>query len=131
MYFSIIEFTQEELIPAHVVAKIEQFHIPTLNKCREVLKQPIIISQRSGYRSIMTEQANGRSGRSQHTFQGKGAVDLTASDLNKLGLVLKQFSDYSRICYYPTKRFYHCDYKPSSHRLYLCADGVNWTREGF
>ena len=126
-YFKLAEFSAEQ-IPVDVALKIEQFHVPNLNRAREVLGAPIRISQKSGYRSVETELRNGRPGTSQHCFRGAGAVDVTADDLEALGSVLLRHTDYLRICYYPTKHFYHCDFKTSTHRLYVCDDGVNWKR---
>jgi hypothetical protein len=70
-------------------------------------------SLKSGYRSKNWEINHGRNGRSQHTFQDKGAVDWTCNNfdvdgMELLGLIIKH-TKYTRITLYNT--FIHCDYK--------------------
>lgn len=126
--FKITEFTTEPHIPPQIAEKILTYHIEVMNPIRYLLGSPIIVSEKSGYRSVETEIRQGRSGNSEHTFKGKGAADYTTpGDLNMLGKLLKD-SPYTRICYYPTKGFYHCDYKGSERILYISEDGSKWTR---
>lgn len=99
-------------VPLHVAEKLVRYHLPILNGIREALGFPVIISAHSGYRSYEWEIIHGRSGYSEHTFKGLGAVDLTCQpaclpELKKALLA----SEYSRIAWYEHKRFFHCDFK--------------------
>lgn len=128
-YFLINEFTTEKQIPTEVADKIQQYHINVMNPIREAFCAPILVSQNSGYRSKETELKQGRSGNSEHCFEGKGAADYTTSgDLLSLGKLLIKQSPYTRICYYPHKGFYHCDYKAKTRETFICTDGINWKR---
>ena len=135
-YFKFSEFTKESVIPLYVAQAILDYHMPALNLLRNSLGEPITISERSGYRSVAHEKLKGRSGNSQHCFQnGMGAVDLTTRNMEKLGVLLT-ISAYSRVCWYPTKNFYHCDFKHGvrshhEHELELFVDyddGTGWQR---
>ena len=123
-YFDITEFIIDpdaKVVPIDVVQKIDTFHKPILNAIREQLGIPVIISKHSGYRTVEWEKERGRSGNSQHTFQGKGAVDVRSIEDFKELLRLLIDSDYMRVCYYPHHGFVHCDFK-GYHRQYFEAD---------
>ena len=127
--FSISEFIIEPEIdiPQEIADKILKYHIIPLQGIRDILKSPMTISERSGYRSLDYELSRGRSGDSEHCYRGKGACDVTVSgaeNLRVLGLLLL-CSPYTRICFYPGDKFYHLDYKQSDHRLYT---GPAWKR---
>lgn len=99
-------------VPLHVVEKLVRYHLPILNRIREALGFPVIISAHSGYRTYEWEIIHGRSGYSEHTFKGLGAVDLTCEPrhLPELRQELLK-SEYSHIAWYDHKRFFHCDFK--------------------
>lgn len=124
-YFSIEEFTKETLIPPSVAQKILAYHIIPLNAIREELGEPIYISQASGYRSREFELEQGRLGTSEHCFRGRGAVDLTANNITGLGALLEK-SSYTAVCYYPYRKFYHCDYKVRAGKLFICEGDGKW-----
>lgn len=133
-YFSISEFLVDpdmKDVPVHVVDKILSHHLPILNPIRAQLGQPLIISQRSGYRPEQWELDHGRDGSSQHTFKGKGAVDLTCKNLAHLGDLLAE-SDYARVAWYPEEKFYHCDFKDYQlgKRLYVVKNGI-WKQKDY
>lgn len=71
-------------IPEDVADKIQIYHIEPMQQVRVDLKLPIWPSQKSGYRSKAWEKSKGRSGNSQHCFQGKGATDWTCKDFEKI-----------------------------------------------
>ena len=79
-----------------------------LNPVRQRIGKPVVIT--SSYRPSWWEHYKGRSGNSQHTFEGRGAVDLACMDLKALVQEL-QHTDFTRICVYPDMSFVHCDYK--------------------
>lgn len=114
-------------VPTHVANKIIHHHLPILNPTRAQLGSALIISQNSGYRSVEWEKSKGRDGSSQHTFKGKGAVDLTCkqSALHHLGDLLAE-SDYARVAWYPDSKFYHCDFKDYElgKRLFTVQNGI-------
>lgn len=121
-YFKISEFLIEdkETVPVHVVEKLIAFHLPELNKMREELGEPIMVSQKSGYRSYKYELSKGRSGKSEHTFQKRGAVDITCSPDSFQKLVrLAQKSGYTRVAVYPKKKFIHCDFNSQKKRFFI------------
>lgn len=127
-YFNIEEFLIDKNagLPFHVVNKIITYHLPVLNSLRERLGMPVVISKRSGYRSKAWEIARGRSGDGEHTFKGKGAVDLTCDDLQALWDMLK-LSEYTRVCLYPKKKFVHCDFKSVTKQIFVDeSDGNGW-----
>lgn len=115
--FTISEFiiTGDE-VPIKVADKLLKFHITPMLEVREELGIPLYPSQRSGYRPISWEIKKGRSGNSQHTFMGKGAVDWTcnnfSSNREKLLISIIKNTSYNRITLYPT--FIHCDYKDTN-----------------
>jgi len=124
-------------IPQNIADAILKHHILVLQPIRETLKIPIIISQRSGWRSKEWELSKGRSGNSQHTFvSGKGAVDLTVSEnkdfthnMLKLLEQLKDNSPFTRICLYTEKGFVHCDYKSAAddRQYFECGESGKWS----
>ena len=123
-YFDITEFIinpDAKVVPIDVVQKLDTYHKPILNAIRHVLGVPVIISKHSGYRSIEWDKKRGRDGSSQHTFIGKGAVDVRSNKKFEDLLDLLIDSDYMRVCYYPHHGFVHCDYK-GWHRQYFEAD---------
>lgn len=122
-YFSLSEFIlrKDMPVPIEVSDKILRYHLWPLNEIRQHIGCPVHISQASGYRPLEHEKQKGRDGTSQHTFQGKGAVDLTAIKprMYDLAVALIQKSDYTRICYYPDNHFLHCDYKGRGQNLFI------------
>ncbi len=130
--FSISEFNiSGEAIPEDVADKILKWHVQPMQDVRDSLKQAVWPSQESGYRSVKWEKSKGRSGNSQHTFKGKGAVDWTCKDFstNKdrfLELIIKH-TDYTRIAVYNS--FIHCDYKHTSdgqRQLFTSTPDSKW-----
>lgn len=118
-YFKISDFivdpkmrSEHSCVPLHVVDKLVKYHLPVLNRIRDKLGFPIIISANSGYRTYEWEIIHGRSGYSEHTFKGFGAVDLTCDKayINALKEALMK-SEYSRVAWYEHKNFFHCDFK--------------------
>jgi len=130
-YFHIEEFLiKPDLeLPLDVINKLLDYHIPILNDSRIKLSAPIIISDNSGYRPKSYELSMGRSGNSQHTFKGKGAVDITTDKENFAKLVdIMMGSDYKRICIYNT--FIHCDFYGEKKKLFYEDDG-RWIFRGY
>lgn len=126
--FSISELCiSSEPIPQEIADKLLEFHITPMIKVREELGGWVTASQKSGYRPKSWEIMKGRSGNSQHTFQGKGAVDWTASDLDRLEELIITHTNYTRIVRYDS--FIHCDYKATDgKRYYFTSDAAsNWT----
>jgi hypothetical protein len=128
-YFKISDFNiTGQPIPQDVADKIMIHHIIPLNRVREALGQPIIISQRSGYRPVWYEKKKNRPGTSQHCFLGMGAVDLTLIEFHryKWDLVkhLVNQTEYSRITMYESKSFIHVDYAGINRFIY----DENWER---
>lgn len=130
-YFKRVEFFKKVnlfYVTGEVVNKID-YHIELLNPIREVLGIPIHISKNSGFRPRAYELARGRSGNSQHTFAGRGAVDVTCDPKRLEDLVtLLKTSGYTRICYYPKQKFIHCDLKYSNLVTFLANSG-RWIRD--
>ena len=125
-----LHFTLSELciitgsLPQDVADKLLQHHIWPMNPVREELDAAVLASDNSGYRPTYYDKARGRSGNSQHCFEGKGAVDWTTrGDMQKLILLIMKLTSYTRICYYPNNRFVHCDYKPvtGGRQYFECA----------
>lgn len=103
-----------EPIPEKVADKIFLHHIRPLNRIETIYPElELTISQKSGYRSVIWEKRKGRKGDSQHTFEYKGAADITCSNfsdnIETLLNALIDHTDYSRIAIY--RSFIHCDYK--------------------
>lgn len=99
-------------LPLDIADKLLKYHITPMVAVRKALNAPITASLKSGYRPVEYEKSKGRSGNSQHTFQGKGAIDWTAADLDKLEKLIIKHTDYTRIARYNS--FIHCDYKPTA-----------------
>jgi len=102
-------------IPAHVVDKLLFNHILPMQEVRNDLGLKIWASENSGYRSVSWERSHGRTGGSQHTFKGNGAIDWTCEDFSNnreefLEAIIKH-SEYTRMAMY--NGFIHCDYKPT------------------
>lgn len=132
--FSLEEFIIDECprIAVSVADKIWRNHIVPLQIIRDLFGKPIIISERSGYRKPDYEQRKGRSGGSEHTFKGLGAVDITThtlEDLDVLEELIIAHSPYTRVCRYNT--FIHCDYKAQDGYKYLFTSGSDskWKQE--
>lgn len=104
-----------------VIEKIEKYHLPELKKLT------CSVTSIVGYRSKEYELSRNRSGLSEHTFVGKGAVDLSALDANSLLIDLTK-TNYTRICYYPEENFFHCDFKEKSKRIYFINKNGKWVR---
>jgi len=132
-YFSLSEFHKPEIaLLSDVKEKIEKYHIPELNKVREKLKSPIIISRHSGYRPRWYELQKGRSGNSEHCYKGKGAVDITCES-SRFGELWELMVDsaYTRVCLYVNNNFIHCDFKEVERKqIFHCIDGKTWERVG-
>lgn len=133
-YFHITEFiinpamrVPEAAIPVHVADKIINHHLPILNNLRAAFGSPVIVSEYSGYRPVSWEKDHGRSGESEHTFKGKGAVDITVRNrVNNFHELLMR-SDYNRICWYPDKGFWHCDFaRTDNEKLYFENRSDGW-----
>lgn len=131
--FTISEFNiSGKPIPEDVADKILKWHIQPMQRVRDKFKDAIWPSLKSGYRSVQWEKKNGRSGNSQHTFKGKGAVDWTcqnfSSKKDKLLKLIIEETDYTRIAVYNS--FIHCDYKVTNsmrRELYDSDSSSNWT----
>jgi len=114
--FTISEFNiSGRPIPETVADKILKYHIAPMQKVRNKLGKSVTPSLKSGYRSPSWEKSKGRSGTSQHTFKGKGAVDWTCEDFehnkNELLRLIMLHTQYTRMAIYDS--FIHCDYKPT------------------
>lgn len=107
-------------IPPGVVDKIVEHHLIDLWKVEEKVPFELFVSQNSGYRPKWYEKEMGRLGNSQHTFAGKGAVDLSCQDFTnnkeRLLTALVTYTKYTRIADYGT--FFHCDFKNKERWLY-------------
>lgn len=130
--FKISEFNiSGKSIPEDIADKILKWHITPMIPVRVEIGTTVWASQSSGYRSTYWEKSRGRSGNSQHTFKGKGAVDWTCYNftINKdvlLELIIK-YTNYSRIAVYDN--FIHCDYKVTSsgkRELYSSNSNSKW-----
>lgn len=131
-YFNISELCiDQKPVPLDVANKLLKHHIMPMNVVREIYGGPIYASQRSGYRSYEWEKARGRSGRSQHVFRARGAVDWTGSDLKRLFVLIYYLTDYTRIAYYPSANFIHCDYAAESKKVYLGSTTTGWRSATF
>ncbi len=132
-YFKRTEFYKQWRVtpPNKVLLKIDN-HIRILNEVRGKLDTSITISKYSGYRPRSYDIGKGRSGNSQHNYEGLGAVDITCRK-DKLSLLfeLLQESEYTRVCLYPDNLFIHCDLKEivGKQQVFLCLDG-KWERQG-
>lgn len=114
LHFTISEICiLKDPVPQDVADKLLKYHIMPMNAVREMLGKPITASQKAGYRPKHYEIQRGRSGNSQHCFEGTslGAVDWTCSDPEALLALILAHTDYKRVCYYPNNGFIHCDYK--------------------
>ena len=121
--FSISEFVIDgATVPLDVADKILKHHINIIQRIRTAMGVPISVSDRSGYRDEDWEKAHGRSGRSEHCFDDKGAADYTChpARLEELSQWLCE-SDYMRVCLYDT--FIHCDHKGDDKRAFKCEQG--------
>jgi hypothetical protein len=102
-----------------------------MQKVRDSMDVPIWPSAKSGYRSVSWEKSHGRSGKSQHTFQGNGAVDWTCENFiaNKKDFLrnIIKLTDYTRIAVYDT--FIHCDYKDTTtgeRQIFKSGNDSRW-----
>ena len=127
LYFTVSELCiVSRDVPLDVADKLLKYHIWPMNEIRKELGTPIWASESSGYRPKWYEKQRGRSGKSQHCFEGKGAVDWTAYRITELLKLLLDKSPYTRICYYPNNRFIHCDYKATDGRwFYTCESPIS------
>lgn len=120
----------EEPLSIEIADKLLRYHIWPMNKVRHILNQPIWASEKSGYRPKAYELKKGRSGNSEHTFEGKGAVDWTTKKGYLIALLnlIFQYTNYTRVCYYPSRGFIHCDHKPTpqGQRQFFIAKGNKW-----
>lgn len=118
-------------IPAHIVDKLLFKHIIPMQKVRDALGIKIWASQNSGYRSPTWERKHKRSGYSQHTFKGDGAVDWTCEDFgNNRDMFLEAIinnTNYTRMAMY--NGFIHCDYKKTKtgqREIFVSDSSSNW-----
>ena len=126
-------------IPLDVADKLLQYHILPMQEVRNGFTNNVLndeeketfyitASLKSGYRPKQYEISKGRSGNSQHTFQGKGAVDWTCYDFNRFKHDLIHYiihkTDYTRIAVYNS--FVHCDYKGEERQLFNSDSNSNW-----
>lgn len=120
-----------EVPPFEVIDKLWKYHILPMQEVRDELNKPITASSNSGYRPVEWEIIHGRSGNSQHTFKGKGAVDWTSEDLDELLRLIIELTHYTRIAVY--NNFIHCDYAAEDGKRYLFKSdsSSNWTFEKF
>lgn len=129
-----MDFTLSELcitddpLPLHVADKLI-LHINLIQPIRDKLGIPIWASKKSGYRPYAYEIKKGRSGNSQHTFQGAGAIDWTC-DVTFIELLIEELleSAYTRVCEYPGS-FVHCDFKGNEKQFFCCSNGADWIRQ--
>ena len=131
--FTISDFTREESITTAVADKILTFHIWPITEVAKNFSGTIRVYNHSGYRSSRYEIAAGRAGDSEHCFRAgkKGAADYTADrNLALLGTLLYKLTPYNRICFYPHRYYYHCDYAGPGKEFYHCEDGETWIRRG-
>ena len=127
--FTLGEFCIEgvENCPDDIAVKIYRHHIVIVQVARVELGIPIIVSDKSGYRSKKWELQRGRSGNGQHTYVTKGAADYRSnSKENTLKLLkwLVENGQYKRIAYYPNEGFIHCDHNADKQQLFI---GPAWT----
>lgn len=133
LYFEFKELVIDgSSIPVDVAQKLLTYHMIPVSVVREKLGTSMTASQKSGYRPYEWEIARGRSGNSQHTFKGKGAIDWTCKNFrgNKQNLLelLVQYTDYTRFAVY--NNFIHCDYKTTStgkREIYTSTPASVWT----
>lgn len=119
-------------IPEDVADKLLKWHICPMQDVRDELGYSIWASQESGYRPVSWEKSHGRSGNSQHTFKGKGAVDWTCKNFNDnkkefLKSIIRH-TDYTRIAIYNS--FIHCDYKQTisgQREIYDSTPDSKWS----
>lgn len=131
--FNISEFNiSGDPIPEKICDKLLLYHILPMQRVRNEMGIWITASLKSGYRSLEWEKSHGRSGNSQHTFKGMGAVDWTCKEFDhyKEDFIkhIIRHTKYNRIAVYNS--FIHCDYKitPSQKReLYSSDSKSNWT----
>lgn len=131
--FKLKEFiiTKAKTISLEIADKLYHYHIIPMIIVRNKLGVPIWASDFSGYRPKWYELKKKRSGKSQHVFNGKGAVDWTCKDFSKnkekfLKLIIKH-TNYTRIAIYET--FIHCDYKQTDsgkRELYKSNSSSKW-----
>ena len=108
-------------IPVAIVDKIWRYHILPMATPRAILGIPMWASEKSGYRPESWEKQHMRSGKSEHVFRGKGAIDWTCKDFAKnkdafLAAIIK-YTKYTRIAIYDS--FIHCDYKAQDGKRYI------------
>lgn len=141
LYFTIKELciAPTEPIPVAVADKLLTHHILPMNVVRRELGKPIhcvdSMGNHSGYRPEWWELQQGRSGGSQHTFKGLGAIDWRADkphDIETLWKLLQKHTQYTRLVFYRDSHgnplFIHCDYKATDGRCYLFSSDAssNW-----
>ena len=139
--FTISEFCiTDDPIEQNIANMILRWHIWEIQKVRDVLQRPIMVSRNSGYRPYSYEINRGRSGNSEHTFRninthGIGAADYTLNfesnrpylvQLNELFDAIDCHTNYTRIAIYPNNLFIHCDYKADEKQLFIATP--NWKR---
>jgi len=117
-------------IPENVATKILVYHLLPAIDVRKQLGVPIFPSQKSCWRPYKWEISKDRDGTSEHCFGqdengnfnplSKGACDWTCNNFDKNGKklleALIQNTSYTRIAFYKSHNFYHCDYKNKNSR---------------
>lgn len=137
--FNISEFCiTDDPIEQNIANMILKWHILEIQKVRDYLDRPVLVSRNSGYRPYQYELIKGRSGNSQHTFKeihnhGVGAADYTLTfkgnkeeELQELFEAIRDYTNYKRIAIYPDKFFIHCDYASNQRQLFKAQP--NWQR---
>jgi hypothetical protein len=127
--FNIAEFCKlsgntPEGIPLSVADKIIRYHMTPLQIVRSELGVPIHVT--SGFRPIEWEVKRGRSGNSQHTFQVKGAVDVSlfrnTHRWQDFADLIKQH--YMRIAWYPIQNFMHLDHDATQRQFFIVRNST-------
>lgn len=135
LHFKISEFLRlrgdvQESVSTSIAEKIIQHHLYPLNNIRKQLGVPIHVT--SGYRPEWWEIKQGRSGKSQHVFEGIGAVDVSLFGNKDLypRLFAMLSNQYRRIAYYPEQNFVHLDYGAISLQCFIARDG-SWNHVSY
>lgn len=128
-YFKISELCIDKSkdVPQEIADKLLTYHIIPMNKVRHELGLAVWASQDSGWRPKEWEIRRGRSGKSQHCFIKKGAVDWTCDDIKELFKLILKHTEYTRIAVYPDAKFIHCDYAATERQLFLSTNASKWT----
>jgi len=127
LHFKISEFLIVPTLPIEgdIADKILH-HIEMIEPVRRIIGKPVYVSKHSGYRPYYYEIQQGRSGESEHTFKGLGAVDYTCENIELL-IDLVRKTKYKRVAYYPLSKFVHCDFGEDAG--FFIDKGKGWIRQ--